>query len=1047
MKEKSQFFSKIAVMFVLLLGIANMAFAQQATITGKVTSEMEGPMPGVTVVIKGTQNGTVTNVDGEYTISANPQTDVLVFSFIGMKTKEIALEGKTSLDVTLESDVIYLDEVVAVGYGTQKKVSLTSSVSTTKAEDIENVSVANASNALVGRMPGVITRQTSGELGKDQTDIYIRGVGTIGKSAPLIIIDGIPRSSLNEIDPSSIESYNVLKDAAAVAPYGMAGANGVILVTTKSGNKSGKPQFKLNSNIGFQNPTIKPDYANSYEYARAFNEAQNNAGVPVADRRYSAEDIAMYKRSVEGDPSVDPNLYPNQDPYDYLLDPNAPISKTDFSAIGGTEKVQYYTGLNYLYQQANFSTSKLNRVGLNTKIDLTPTDKTTISLAVNGYSEIQKGPSASGKQVYTSAYAMDPTQDVVYWSDGRIAKTSRGTIYHDLINAGKKTLDRTKLLTSLSVEQELFEGLKVKGVFAYDYSTNFNKNWTEPASAYYNINKTTDPYTFDEVVSTDKHKLSQSQQTWKDYTGQGIITYDKQIDKHSISMLGVFEVRKSNYNTFSAGRSNYELPIDELDFGSADKDFQSNGGSSSESSQVGYVYRLSYNYAQKYLLEVAGRYDGHYYFAPGKKYGFFPSFSAGWRISEESFMAGMDKIDNLKLRTSWGQSGNLAGGPNQYSSSLVLYGNSFPFGNSPTQGVYASREGNPNITWEKANKFNVGLDFTLFGGLLSGEVDYFNEHRDNMLLNPASTVPQEYGIALGQVNAGEMKNNGIEFLLRGNKRFDNGLNVGITGTFTYAHNELIEIFENPVTAEDPIRSRTGKEHGAFFGLVSEGLYQVADDKNGDGIINAEDGFPESKLGGVVKPGSIRFVDTNKDGFIDMTDEQRIGFPTIPEIIYSLGTDLSWKGFDLDVMFQGAANASTYTEGPFVNAWGTSGNFSAYLLNNSWTPENPDARFPALSPNGLTQHDYTTGSTFYMLDAGYLRLKYAEFGYTLPKAWTEIVSLGSVRLYASGVNLLTWSETLDYGIDAESTTHNNSGSARGWYHPQQRTFTFGINVNF
>ncbi len=1047
MKKKSHFFLKIVIVLVLVLGLTNLVSAQLTSITGKVTSDMEEAMPGVTVIVKGTQNGTVTNVDGNYTISANPQTDVLVFSFIGMKTKEVALEGKTSIDVVLESDVIGLEEVVAVGYGTQKKTSLTSSVSAMKAEKIENVSVANASNALVGRMTGLITRQTSGELGNDQTDIYIRGVSTTGNNAPLVIVDGIPRNSLNEIDPSNIESYTILKDAAAVAPYGMAGANGVILITTKSGNTSGKPQFKLNSNIGFQNPTIIPGYANSYEYARGYNEAQNNVGVPVADRRFSEEDIVMYKRSVEGDPSVDKNLYPNQNPYDYMLKPNAPISQTNFSASGGTKMVQYYTGINYLYQQANFKTEDLNRVGLNTKIDLTPTDKTTISLALNGFKELLEGPSASGTSIYTSAYSMDPTQDVVYWSDGKIAKTSHGTIYHDQIYKGKNTTDRTKLLSTLSIEQELLNGLRVKGVFAYDYATNFNKNWSEPASTYYQINKTTDPYTFDEVESTGKHSLSQSQPTWNTYTGQGIITYNKEIEEHSISMLGVFEARKSDYRTFSAGRTNYELPIDELNFGSADKDNQSNGGSSSEASQVGYVYRVSYNYAQKYLMELAGRYDGHYYFAPDKKYGFFPSFSLGWRISEESFMAGMEKIDNLKLRTSWGQSGNLAGGPNQYSSSLVLYGNSFPFGNSPTQGVYASREGNPDITWEKANKFNIGIDFTLFEGLISGEVDYFNETRDNMLVSPNASVPQEYGIGLGQVNAGKMKNGGIEFLLSGNKRFNNGLNVGLSGTFTYAHNELIEIFENPATAEDPIRSRTGKELGAFFGLIDKGLFQVEDDKNGDGIINADDGFPEQLIGGIIKPGSIRYEDVNGDGVVDYTDEQRIGYPAIPEIVYSLATDLAWHGLDLNVMFQGAGHASTYIEGPFTNAWGTSGNFAAFLLNNSWTPENPDARFPALSPNGLNDNDYRAQTTFYLLDASYLRLKYAELGYTLPKAWTDRVSLSSVRLYASGVNLLTWSEVLDYDIDPEATSHGNSSSGRGWYHPQQRTFTFGINVNF
>jgi len=1024
----------------------NQVSQQQRTVSGKVIDAYNQPLPGVTVVVKGTTQGTVTDADGVYSLTNIPEDAILVFSFVGMRTEEVIVGSQTTISITMEEEAIGLEEVIAVGYGTQKKTSMTSAVSTMKAEKIENVSVANVSNALAGRMPGLMTRQTSGELGKDQTDLYIRGISTIGNSAPLIIIDGIPRASLNEIDPSIIESITVLKDAAAVATYGMAGANGVILVTTKSGTKSGKPQFKLSSNIGFQNPTLLQDYANSYEYARAFNEAEDNAGFPLAVRRFSPEDIANFKSSVEGDPNIDQNLYPNQDVWDYVLDNNAPISKTNFSAVGGTEKIQYFTGLSYLYQQANFSTMKLNRFGLDSKIDLTPTEKTTISIGINGSSEIQNGPSASGRDVFIAATGVVPTEPIV-WSDGRLAKNGRDIILYDVINKGDRTADQINLLTTLMVEQELFSGFKIKGVFAYDYITVFDKNWTEPPSTYYTINLSTKPYSFEEVESTDKNSLYQAQTTWKEYTGQLIITYDKAFDKHSISMLGVFEPRKTYYTGFWASRSNYQLPIDELDFGSAVKDHQFNGGNSAETSQVGYVYRLSYNYAQKYLFETAGRYDGHYYFAPGKKYGFFPSFSLGWRISEESFMAGMDNIDNLKLRTSWGQSGNLAGGPSQYSSSFVLYSNSYPFGNTPTQGIYAAREGNPNITWEKANKFNVGLDFTLFKGLISGEVDYFNEKRDNMLLSPASTVPEEYGIALAQVNAGKMKNSGIEFLLGGNKRFYNGLNVGITGTYTYAHNELIEIFENPVTANDPLRSRTGHELGAFFGLTADGLYQVSDDKNGDGLITPEDGFPENKLGGILKPGSIKYVDINKDGVIDLTDESKIGYPAIPEIIYSLATDLSWKGFDLNVLFQGAGHTSTYLEGTYVSAFAETRNYPTFLLNNSWTPENPDARFPALSPNGLSQNDSHPYSTFYMLDASYLRLKYAEFGYTIPKGLTDRVGLGAVRVYISGVNLFTWSETVDYKIDPEASTHGGDASGRGWYNPQQRTYTFGINVNF
>jgi len=1043
-KSKRPYSAFIMLLFFALFLNAQNIYSQDKTITGTVKDVAGEPLPGASVLVKGTTIGTETDFDGNYSISVSNDVTTMVVSFIGFTSQEVEIAGRTSIDVQLVADASELDEVVIVGYGTQKKTSLTAAVSVAKGEDLQNVSVANASNALVGRMPGVMTKQSSGEVGQDGATIYIRGISTIGNSSPLIIIDGIPRGSLNEIDPSNVLSYTVLKDAAAVAPYGMGGANGVILVTTKSGNKSGKTKFSLNTSIGFQNPTILQDYANSYEYARAFDEAQNNAG--VADRLYSQEDIASFKKSVDGDPSIDQNLYPNQNAWDYVLEDNAPISKTDFTATGGSEKVQYHTGVNYLHQQGNWSTSKLDRIGLNSKIDLTPSDKTKISVSINGFKQKQQGPSSSGRGIYTGVTGLLPTEPIV-WSDGRLAKSSRDIILYDLVNSGEKLSDVTNLLTSLSVEQELFEGLKIKGVFAYDYYSAFNKHWSEPPSTYYSINRSTNPYSFEEVVSAAKHSLGQSQGTFNAYTGQFMINYDKTFGKHGISMLGVVDARKTTSNNFGAGRSNYALPINELDFGSADKDFQSNEGSSSETSQVGYVYRATYNYDEKYFFEAAGRYDGHYYFAPDHKYGFFPSFSMGWRISEEAFMESAEWINNLKLRSSLGQSGNLAGGPNQYSSSLILYGNSFPFGNSPTQGVYAQREGNPNITWEEANKFNIGVDFNLFDGLLSGEVDYFTEKRDNMLLSPSASVPASYGIQLGQVNAGEMENKGFEFLLRGHKKFDNGLDLGITATYSSAKNKLIEVFENPVTAEDPIRSRQGKPLGAFFGLISEGLFQVSDDINGDGVITPDDGFPEYKLGGIIRPGSIKYKDTNDDGVIDLTDEQMIGNPAIPEVVYSLSTDLSWKGFDLNVMFQGAARASTFLEGTYVTAFAETRNYPTFLLNNSWTPENTDARFPALSPTGLSQNDNTSNSTFYMLDAGYLRLKFAEFGYTLPTAVTSRIGLESVRIYTSGVNLFTWSDVKDYNIDAEASTLSGDGSARGWYHPQQRTFSFGLNIGF
>lgn len=1033
----------LLISIVLLTG--GSLFAQQRLVSGVVISEEDNlTLPGVTIIVKGTSFGSTTDLDGNYTLDftdiAN-NNPILVFSFIGFSTKEIVIGNQTTINVSMATDETQLDEVVVLGYSTTKKTLLTAAVSSITAEDIQTMAVANASNALVGRVPGLITRQSSGAVGEDQAAITIRGVATTGNSAPLIIVDGIIRNSLDEIDPSVVETYSVLKDAAAVAPYGMSGANGVILITTKSGQK-GAPKFQFNNSTGFQNPTLVQDYANSYEFASAFNQAEINAGRPETNRRYSAQDLESFRRSVNGDPSIDQNLYPNQDVWDVVINNNAPIIRNNITASGGGEYMNFFTGINQLHQRGNWSKSQLDRLGFIANLDILPTDKTKISVSLNGYNEQQKGPTSQGAEPYIAATGLLPTEPIT-WADGRLARSTRDVIMSDVLNLGDRLRDETQILSKISIEQELLKGLKIKGAFAYDWTTQFSKHWAETRSTYYNINRSTDPYTFNEIVSAVKPSLSQTQQIWKNYTYQAILSYDTSFGDHNLSLLGVAEARRTDYNIFSAGRSGFELPIPELSLGSADKDLQSNSGGSLETAQVGYVYKAGYDYKSKYLLELAGRYDGHFFFAPGQKYGFFPSASLGWRLTEESFMENIVFIDNLKLRTSWGQSGNLAGGPNQYSTSLALYENSFPFGNAPTQGVFATREGNPNITWEKAEKFNVGLEFSIFNGLISGEIDYFAEKRDNMLVNPSASVPTEYGIGLSQVNRGKMENQGIDLLLNVKKQFDKGIRAGVTLTYTFARNTLIETFENPITAADPVRSRTGKPLGSLFGLVADGLFQESDDINGDGIITPEDGFPEQKLGGVIRPGSIKYIDTNNDGIINLLDEQRIGFSPTPEIIYGLAPSFSWKGIDINLMFQGAANVSTYLEGTYVSAFAEDRNYPNFLLNDSWTPETPDARFPALSPNGLTANNSLEFSTFYLINASYLRLRNIDIGWTLPSKFTEKLNLSSLRVHVSGVNLFTWSDTMAFGIDAESSTD----ARRGWYHPQQRTISFGLNLGF
>lgn len=1036
------------------VNVNNIVISQQAqTLQGKITDSKGEPIIGANVSIKGTTDGTITDVDGMFSLKVSSNA-VLVVTYVGYKQQEISLKGRTNISIVLKEDNELLDEVVVVGYGTKQKKSLTASVETITTDDLQSMPVSNASGALVGRSPGLITVQTTGGLGADGTNIMIRGVGTTGNTAPLIIVDGVPRSSLNEIDVNNVKSYTVLKDAAAVAPYGIGGANGVILIETKSGSE-GKPVVNYNGWVGWSKPTLEIDYANSYQYASTFDKAQEMAGVPIDKRRYSAQDLEMYKRVVNGDTSVDPNLYANSDARDYLFRDSAPMTNHSINVSGGTEFVKYYFGINNMYQEEQWENSYLNRTGLVSKLDINLSKSTKFGFSLNGWTQKLKKTQYGNHDYFKAVQEWIPTEPIEYRnSNGEILKAGRtkdGLVLSDMYNLGDYTTNKTMAMLSAYIEQTLAKGLTLKGVMSYDWTLSHNKNWSEPKSEYYLLDNSTDPYQFTKVTNENLPSLSEGMNQFKSYTYQGILTYKGKFRDHGFGALFVAEARKTTSNNFSASRSHYEIPIPELNLGSSEKDYQSNGGGSSETAQVGFVGQLSYDYKQKYLVEFTGRYDGHYYFAPGNKWGFFPAMALGWRISEESFMDNFENIDNMKLRFSVGQSGALAGAANQYSDPLVLYGNSYPIGGVSSQGIYSLRQGNPNITWEKATKYNVGFDIDMFGGQLSGKIDYFFEKRNNMLVSPSASVPTEYGIALAQINAGVMQNQGVEFEIRGHKQFnrDWSLNGGLV--FTFTRNKVIEIFENEATRNDPDRSRTGRPLNSIFGYQDLGLFQMSDDKNGDGIIDDKDGFPVQKLGGKVTPGSIRYFDANGDGVVDKSDERCIGHPTIPEIIYGFNLGASWKGLSVDMLFQGAAHSNAVITGTFTEFFSQPKNITVDNLD-FWTPENTDAKYPIVRPDGQSQNDILNNndaSTFYMLNMNYLRLKQLEISYTLPRKLMQKSHLiSNARIYLAGTNLLTLSHTRGL-MDPEQQTSSvsNNGANRGWYQPQNKTISLGVNLTF
>lgn len=1001
------------------------------SVSGAVSDSNNVPLSGVSVKVKGGMQGTSTDAEGKFSLSFTANKNpLLIVSYVGFETKEIPVANSQTLNIILKQEGGTLGDVVIVGYGKQKKATVTAAISSVDGDALVKAPVANISNSLGGRVSGIISRQSTGEPGEDNDRIQIRGIGTTGSSDPLVIVNGIPRP-YSQLDPNDIETVTVLKDAAAVAPYGLAGANGVILVTTKRG-KEGKFSLNYDGFYGFQKPTNMPEFLNAYDYARLLSEANVNIGNAPT---YTEEQLQKFKDG------SDPDHYPNTDWVHEVLSNDAPITRHSLSFSGGSQKIRIYSNIGYLYQEGVVPVVKFNRYNLTSSIDANVTATTTMSLDIQGMFSKQKNPGGNdGTAIFTNVTEYPPILPIRF-SDGKAANALLPQIYE----SGYDNLMNNMFNAKLQIEQKLpfIQGLSLKGAFAYNKYYTFQKAWQLPVR-FYSLNGNNEYVT--QSAGPVNPTLTETFNEIQNIIVQGYITYDRTFGKHSIGALAVVETQKGLTNTFNASRINYSVPLDELSSGSSNKNDFNNGGASGQSAQTGLVYRVNYTYATKYLVELSGRYDGHYYFAPSERYAFFPAASLGWRLSEENFIKdNITWINNLKIRGSYGKSGNLAGGPFQYLPSYGLR-NSYVFGGtSPVQvqGIYENTQANPNITWETANKADIGLDASLFRNKLTFSLDIFKERRSDMLIAPQAALPAEYGISISQVNAGIMENRGLDFSISTDQIFKNGMRLNAAFNFTYAQNKLIQTFESASTYNNSNRRQTGRPYNAQFGLEALGLYQV-DDFDADG--NLKQGLPVPSFG-AVKPGDIKYADiagtpgadgkpTAPDGKIDINDYNLIGDPLFPQIIYGLNLNFSWKGFDVSALLQGAAKASIYLSNemafPFFNG--------AKIFKQQadfWTPENTNAAYPRLTPTPTTNN--TQPSSFWIKSGNYLRLKTAQVGYSLPASVLNNMHIASLRVYVSGQNLFTISK-LKF-LDPEL------GNARARYYFQQRVLSFGLNVGF
>ena len=1025
---------------------------QKLTISGKVTDSQTGEaLPGVNIVVKGITLGAITDIDGKYSITVPDKDAVLVFSFIGYTSVEMPVSGNTVIDVALESQLKNLDEIVVTAYGTQKKTSITGSVSSVKGDLVAAVPVPNISNSIAGNVAGVTMRPNGGQPGYDNPEIFIRGIGTTGSSSPLIIIDNIRRDNISQLDPSSIESISVLKDAAAVAPYGLGGANGVILITTKKG-VTGAPTLTFNAYYGWQRPTYYPDLLDAKDYMRLKNEAYLNAnpGSPDAELPFLPSLIADYDNLHANDP----DRYPNSNAKD-LVNMVAPLQNYNLQLSGGTEKIKYYGGIGFYKQEGLFDQVNYRRFNYNINLESKVTKTTTVSLSVISSMERRNDldPSENAVHMFRSAYKYLPIHNL-YYTNGLWGQSSGNSPAAVLNAGGYDRSDLNTVLSTLTIEQQLpfIKGLSIKGAVSYDSNAGFQKGWHTPWY-YWVQDLSTTPYTYEKRINPKEDGsapsytfLTQQNSRGQATTIQGYINYQRTFGKHEITGLFVAEERDNQSSYIMARRNNYVVSIDEINMGSSDKNDFNNGGSSDMGSQIGYVYRVGYIYNNKYMAEASGRYDGHYYFAPGHKWGYFPAFSLGWRISEEKFMDNVDFVNSLKLRGSWGKSGNLAGDPYQYLSGYNLVGSSYAFGIGRMVPIaYSPQESNPNITWEVSTKTDIGFEATLWNSLLTVEADYFYEHRTGMLLPPAITVPQEYGLPLADENAGEMKNNGIELTIGSRRELANGLKLGITGNFSYSKNQMVQVFETSATYDNLNRRRTGKPYLTPFGYKSLGLFTTKDDINGDGIINSADGYNITQFGDI-HPGDIRYADLKgqngdptPDGVIDQNDEVAIGYPRYPLMSYGFTPTADWKGFDLSLFFQGSARASLSIYGFQTVSFRNDNSNSDYeYIYNHWTPEHQDAKYPRADLGPTSNNSQSTD--FWMKNTNFLRLKTATFGYTLPRKVLNSMKISNIRVYFSGQNLLTFSN-LKF-MDPETGYSDLETS-----YPLMKSVTFGLNVTF
>lgn len=1038
-------------LLILLLCIAGSclppgAFAQ-TKISGKVIDKDSGPLVGVSILVKNTTTGAVTDLDGSFSLNAPDANATLVFSYTGYTTQEIALAGRTNLDVTMATDNLLLDEVVVVGYGVQKKETVTGAVSSVKGSDLVKSPAVNVSNSIAGRMAGVVAVNRSGEPGYDGSGIRIRGSNTLNNNDALIVIDGIPARAggLDRLNPNDIEKISVLKDASA-AIYGSRAANGVILITTKRG-KISKPELSYSFNQGYTQPTQLPKVADAAQYTEMLNDL-DIYGLPASE--WAAATTA-YKttgtytrpngqvRKAPFQPSdfekyrdgSDPWGHPNTDWYAATIKDWSAQQRHNLQMTGGSENLKYLASLGYQNQDGVYinSATGYKQYDLRINLDAKINEYISVNMGMLGRQEYRFFPTQSAGAIFRMLIRGKPQQPA-YWPDGRPGPDIENGQNPVVITTNQTGYDQDKrdyFQTNGQIDIKIpgIKGLKFSGTAAIDKLNQNTKRWTTPWTLYergtgFEADGVT-PKLVPAKRGPAEPNLSLGNSTQLNVLLGGVLTYEKTFGPHNLTVLAGSNRETIEGTNFNAYRRFFISPaLDQL-FAGGDLE-KNNGGGAFNRARLNYFGRVAYNFKEKYLLEFLWRYDGSDIFPEETRYGFFPGVMGGWVLSEEKFMDAIPAINYLKIRGSWGQMGNDQIATYQY---LSTYGfRSYILGNVETKTLFEARIPNTNITWEVATNANIGLEGSILNDKVTFEFDYFNNKRTNILWTKNASVPQSTGLTLPAQNIGEVENKGFDALI-GYRTSIGKLKLNVSVNGGYAKNKILFWDEAPGAPE--WQRTTGRP------MFTEMVYQY------DGVFATQAEIDAEKIDykaivNTLRPGDMKYKDFNGDGKITPDDRVRTDFNNIPTFQGGLNIIASYQGFDLNILFQGSAGAKQYVS---PGEMGNIGNYLLSMYTDRWTVENPSSVHPRIA-NRSDQY-FSGGNDYWFRSTDYIRLKNVEIGYSLPDNIVKKAKMTSLRVYVNGLNLFTISD-FD-AFDPESS------SATGQFYPQQRVINGGLTVTF